>query len=72
MDGLLSCRTGITIHGAIGRSVITDLTTVCPIITRTIIASTSMSASAGIGRVTIAIAAITGMAVIRITGMAPM
>ncbi len=65
--GLRICRTGITTRGVIIRSPI-GLTMGCRIITRVITADIFMSALAGTGRVGIAIAGITGMAVIRIIG----
>ena len=65
--GLPICRIGTTTRGVIIPSV-GILTMVCRIIIRAITADTSMSVSVGIGPVGIAIAGITGMAVIRIIG----
>jgi hypothetical protein len=65
------CHTAIGIHGAVIQSDI-NLTMVCRIITPTITASTSMSASADTGPVGIGIAGTTGTAAIRIIGTAQM
>ena len=65
------CPIAIGIHGAAIQSDI-NLTMACRIITPPITASTSMSASAGIGPVITDIAGTTGTAATRITGTAHM